>query len=163
MQQRCQIHARCGFGLLGAVLLGLANTAPVGAQATAVLAGTARDAATLAPLASVQVSIPGTGIGVLTDEQGRFTLERVPAGTVEVRAESLGYETVTQSVTLAPGQTVTVEFLLSVTALSLDEMIVTVTGLQRRREVGNATTTIRVDEEIERALPPGLLSLLQGL
>ena len=162
MQQRCQIHERCGFGLLGAVLLGLANTAPVGAQATAVLAGTARDAATLAPLVSVQVSIPGMGIGVLTDEQGRFTLERVPAGTVEVRAESLGYETVTQSVTLAPSQTVTVEFLLSVTALSLDEMIVTVTGLQRRREVGNATTTIRVDEEIERALPPGLLSLLQG-
>ena len=126
------------------------------------VAGTVRDAETLTPVASAQVSVVGTGIGVLTGVRGEFRLEGVPAGAVDVRIESLGYETVTQSVTLAPGQTVDLSFTVTVSAIALDEMIVTVTGLQRRREVGNATATIDVEGELERVLPPSLLNLLEG-
>ncbi len=135
---------------------------PIQAQQAGVVTGTVRDATTLEPLSGVQVTIVGGGIGALSDTQGGFLLDGVPEGSVEVRLERLGYETSVQSVTVTAGQTVSIDFALSVSVLSLDEMIITVTGLQRRREIGNATTTIDVEEEVRRGIPEGILGLLQG-
>jgi TonB-linked SusC/RagA family outer membrane protein len=151
-----------GSTLLWTTLIAAAITGPVGAQQTGVINGTVRDAGTLAPVSGAQVVVAGRGLGVLTGAQGEFTLPAVPAGAVEVRVELLGYETLAQTATVVAGQTVTLNFALSVTPLSLDEMIVTVTGLQRRREIGNATTTVDVAAEAERGIPPTLLGLLQG-
>ena len=54
------------------------------------------------------------------------------------------------------------DFSLLVSAVALDELLVTATGLQRRRELGNAAVAIQVDDELERAAPVNLTSLLQG-
>ena len=160
--RRCSWKSRIAYDVVRVTLLMLAVVRPAWGQEPGVLAGTVRDAETLTPLASAQVSVVGTGIGALTDPRGGFRLEGVPAGTVEVRIESLGYETATRSLTLAPGQVVDLTFAMTVSAVALDEMIVTVTGLQRRREVGNATATIDVEGELEQVLPPSLLNLLEG-
>ena len=74
----------------------------------------------------------------------------------------MGYASVDSTLQVAAGQTSAVDFSLLVSALALDELLVTATGLQRRRELGNATAAIRVDDELERAAPVNLTALLQG-
>lgn len=119
-----------------------------------------------APLSEVQVFIVGTQMGSLTAGNGRYTIRNVPAGTHEVRAMRIGYETITQSVTVVAGQSVAANFHLAEQALGLDEIVVTGTaGAARRREVGNsivqiqttvAPPTTNVDQMLQ-AQSPGLL------
>ena len=106
--------------------------------------GTVVGGRALRPLQSVQISIPGTALGTVTNAQGRFVLMNVPAGETTVRAEMLGYTPAEQTITVVAGQTVQLEFNLLERALDLDEIVVTGTaGQARRREIGN--TLERVD------------------
>lgn len=54
--------------------------------------GRVGDAGTSRPLPDALVELPGLGIQVLSDADGRFTLTGIPAGTHAIRAERLGYE-----------------------------------------------------------------------
>ena len=42
------------------------------------------------PMSAVQVSIPGTGIGALSQQSGRYLLLNVPVGTHAVTAQRIG-------------------------------------------------------------------------
>ena len=89
------------------------------------------DAATQAPLESVQVSILGRGIGGLTNTDGRFLITGVPVGSVTIRAEILGYVTQSQQVTLTSGGAVAIDFQLQIGALELEGVVVTALGISR--------------------------------
>ena len=132
------------------------------AQQTGSVTGTVTDAASLRPVFDARVFIVGTAVQAFTDVEGSYRLSEVPAGEVEMRLERLGYAPVDSTLQVAAGQTSAVDFSLLVSALALDELLVTATGLQRRRELGNATAAIRVDDELERAAPVNLTALLQG-
>ncbi len=54
-----------------------------------------------------------TGQSVLTNKSGKYTIQGVPAGNVTVTASGTGYVTQQQVVTLATGQTLTVDFSLA--------------------------------------------------
>lgn len=109
--------------------------------------GVVLDAAGERPLAATQVHIPELGIGSLTDQNGRFQLSGVPAGTREIRVERLGYAPVTQEVEVAAGESIEIDFRLRGQALALEEMVVTGTaGQARRREVGNTVSSISVGD-----------------
>lgn len=102
--------------------------APFGAakaQDTGTLTGTVVDAETEQMLESAQVFIAALNLGTLTDADGRFTLPGVPAGTHEVGIEILGYGDAAETVTVSTGETATVEFRLTSTALQLQELVVT--------------------------------------
>src|SRR5690606_19549685 len=91
------------------------------------------------PIAAVQVFIAGSGIGALSQANGRYLLLNVPPGTHTLTAERIGFGTVTREITVAAGETVVQDFALSEAALGLDEIIVTGTaGGGRQREVGAA-------------------------
>ena len=75
------------------------------------------------PMAAVQVSIAGTGIGALSQQSGRYLLLNVPVGTHTVTAQRIGYKTVTAQVTVAAGATVVSDFTLTEEALGLDEIM----------------------------------------
>jgi TonB-dependent SusC/RagA subfamily outer membrane receptor len=112
-------------------------------QPTGVITGLVVAASDARPLASVQVSIPGTGLGVVSDSQGRYTISGVPAGEVTVRAQLLGYRTEERTVTVGSGETVNLDFQVSPQALDLDEIVVTGTaGGEQRRAVGNVVSRI---------------------
>ena len=51
------------------------------------------------PLAAVQVFIAGSGIGALSQQNGRYLLLNVPAGTHTLTAQRIGFGTGTQQVT----------------------------------------------------------------
>jgi TonB-dependent starch-binding outer membrane protein SusC len=116
---------------------------PLAAQSTGVIEGRVVTAITSRPLAEVQLSVVGTTLGARTDEEGRFRINAVPAGTHRVRAQRIGYNSATSNVTVTAGQTATSEFALREAALSLDAVVVTGTAAEaRQKEVGNATATI---------------------
>ncbi len=134
---------RFPISVVTSVLLTLGGTSPVAAQSNGVIEGRVVSAVTSRPLGEVQVSLVGTTLGARTDEQGRFRIGAVPAGTHRLRAQRIGFTSVTNPVTVAAGQTATADFSLREAALSLDAVVVTGTAAEtRQKEVGNATATI---------------------
>ncbi|HUF70333.1 MAG TPA: SusC/RagA family TonB-linked outer membrane protein [Longimicrobiales bacterium] len=130
--------------VLGSLYLVLAL--PLAAQQTGRVQGRVIDAATNRPLVGVQVFIPPTGIGNLTDSDGRYLLQSVPAGTHSVTAQRIGYRQAVQEVTVPAGALVTVDLSLSQTAIALDEIVVTGAGMgTERRKLGNSIVSINAD------------------
>lgn len=148
-------------GLFAAVAFILLSATGLAAQEGAI-AGEVVDATSLEPLSGAQVFIPGTNIGALTDAQGQYRLEGINPGQVDVRVRLIGYQSPTQTVQVEAGQTVTADFQLEVSAISMDEVVVTATGEQRRREVGNAIAQIGAADLAEKRASSTFESLLQG-
>src|SRR5688500_787358 len=95
------------------------------------------------PVAAVQVFIAGSGIGALSQANGRYLLLNVPPGTHTLTAERIGFGSVTRQVTVTAGETVVADFTMSEAALNLDEIVVTGTaGGGRQREVGAAVSRV---------------------
>jgi TonB-linked SusC/RagA family outer membrane protein len=133
---------------------------PAVAQNTGSITGEVTSAS-MAPLSEVQVFIVGAQMGGLTAGNGRYLIRNVAAGTYQLRAVRIGYETVTQSVTVAAGQTAAVNFTLATQALGLDEIVVTGTaGAARRREVGNSIVQISAADLTSP--PPSVDQMLQS-
>jgi TonB-dependent SusC/RagA subfamily outer membrane receptor len=117
----------------------------VSAQATGSIEGTVTIADGTTPLAEVQIAVVGANRAARTDEAGKFRVANVPAGTYQVRAQRIGYGSMTRSVTVVAGQAATVNFALREAALSLEALVVTGTAAEsRKKEVGNATAAIDV-------------------
>ena len=114
------------------------------AQGTGVIRGAVTSEGTSAPVEGVQVSVVGDSrLARRTDATGRFRLSGVPAGARTVRVLRIGYAGQTRSVTVADGDSVTVNFVLKDAAFSLDAVVVTGTAaVARKKEIGNAMATI---------------------
>ncbi|MGH7506304.1 MAG: TonB-dependent receptor plug domain-containing protein, partial [Longimicrobiales bacterium] len=134
--------------LCAAAVLLLATPALAGAQQqTGRVQGLVTNQSTQQPLAGAQVSIPGTGLGIITNEQGRYLLTNVPVGQQLVRVQTIGYSTAEQTVTVSEGEMATADFVLTETAVALDEVVVTGTAaVVRKREIGNSIATIAATE-----------------
>ncbi|MEK9501064.1 SusC/RagA family TonB-linked outer membrane protein [Gaopeijia maritima] len=77
-------------------------------------------------LADVQISIQGTALGTLTNEEGRYVLLNVPAGVHQVNAQIIGFATQNQTnVRVAAGETTTVDFSMPTQVLAIEELVVT--------------------------------------
>lgn len=144
-----------------AALVALAAAAPLAAQQGAI-AGTVVDGASLRPVESAQVFVPRTSLGVLTDEEGRYRIENVPVGPVDLHVRVIGYGEVVRTVEVRAGQTATVDFRLDISVVSLDEVVVTAVGEQRRREVGNAIGRVDAEELVRTKPSRSFEELLQG-
>lgn len=140
----------------------LALAAPADAQDRAAVTGVVTDAGTLGPLTGAQVQIEGTNFGQLTNDEGRYVITDIPPGTHTLRAVYIGYGPVAHEFTVTVGGTAEVNFELSTSALALDGIVVTATGQQRKRELGNAVGDI--DAAAIRDVAPinNLADLLQG-
>ncbi len=130
----------------GAALATLLAAPSLHAQEVGSIRGRVIEASSLRPLSAAQVSVPGTGLGTLTNASGEFLIPNVPAGARTVRAEMIGYGQAEQTVDLTAGGSVQVEFELTTQALALDEVVVTgVAGGTQRRAVGNVVDQISVE------------------
>jgi len=124
--------------LIGA-LLAVLWWAPLGAQqTTGTIVGHVTDGATQQGLSGVTVQIGNRG--ALTQNDGRYIIPGVPAGSYELRATMIGYAEATQSVTVQAGQTVTVDVAMTSQALNLSEIVVVAYGQQR---AGNLTGSVK--------------------
>ena len=133
-----------GVGLLASVL-------PAAAQEPGRITGQVTNEGSGASLGEVQIFLTDSGIGTLTRQNGRYVLLNVPPGSYEMRAERIGLGSMTAQITIAAGETVVQDFILTEEALGLDEIVVTGTaGAARRREIGNTIAQINVAEIPDR-------------
>jgi len=141
----------------------LVGVPALSAQETGTITGRVTDAVTAQPLASAQVTIPELQIGVLTQQNGRFILLNVPAGTHTVTVQRIGYRDGTAAVTVVPGESVTQDFQIEEEALALDEIIVTGTpGGTQRRALGNSVARVNAAQIAEQAVVTNVQEMLAG-
>lgn len=128
-------------------------------QAQGVIAGQVVESGTGRPLAGAQVSIPGTGLGTIADDRGRFRIEGVSGGSVNLRVQLIGYRT--RNVPASPGVT-DLTVTLEQSAVSLERIVVTATAEgTRERALGNKIASINASE-IENAPVSDISDVLHG-
>ena len=136
--------------LLPVALVLLAVTG-LGAQQTGSVTGLIRDT-NLQPVSGVQVFIADLAIGALSNTSGRYVLDNIPVGVVTVQTQRIGFSAVQQTVTVMPGQSLSLNFSIDEQALELDEIVVTGTpGGTQRRAIGNLVERLSADDLMEVA------------
>ena len=119
-------------------LLGWAGTL----AAQGIVSGRVTDQANGSALVGARVVVVGTSLTASTNADGRYRIAGVPAGAVTLRASNIGYASLSHAASVTEQGTATVDFALLLTPFSLDEVVVTATGDQAKREVGNAVSTV---------------------
>ena len=107
---RVSAFARAARGLaLAAVGLALGAGTLLGQGSSGKIEGRVRDQAG-APIANAQVFVVGTAFNALTNPQGYYFMNNIPAGTISVRSAFIGYKsTQVDGVKVLAGQTITVD------------------------------------------------------
>lgn len=117
---RTSPHMLRRISLICLALAGLLPQAGL-AQDTGRIIGRVLEAQSAKPVVGAQVFIEAAGIGVLTDLNGRYVLNQVPVGTVDVSVSSLGYgaKTVT-GVTVTANQITSLDITVEESALEIE-------------------------------------------
>jgi TonB-linked SusC/RagA family outer membrane protein len=139
----------------------LAIPAVAAAQATASLSGTVSDSTSGRPIPAVQVLVTGTTRGALTDDNGRFVVRGLGAGTYTVRAQRIGYAPSMRTVTLADGQALETSFRLAEVARVLSEVVTVGYGTDTRANVSSAVAQVD-SKEIVNTPVAGIDAALTG-
>jgi TonB-linked SusC/RagA family outer membrane protein len=143
------------------LLAALFAPSAVFAQGTGNIQGTVTDSATRRPIAGAQVAIVGTTRGTLTDDDGRFALRGVAAGTHTLRVVRLGYGQAERRLSLAANETVNADFSVRSVATVLSEVVVTGYGTASRAEVSSSVAQVS-GTALVGAPVAGLDAALQG-
>ncbi len=102
------------------------------------------------PLGAATIALEGTNIGSTADENGKFTVESIPAGDYLVRVYFLGYLSVSETITFKAGQTVEKSFTLNEDALNMETVVVSGTRYERDR-TNNPVVVNVVDNKLLKA------------
>lgn len=133
------------------------------AQASGTVRGRVVETGSQQPVADVQISIVGTTLGGITNASGEYVVTNVPVGEQRVRVRRLGFRAADRPITLAAGETATVDFTLAPSAAQLEQMVITgTTGAVERRTVGNSITQVAVAELTEKNSIMSVSEVLQG-
>ncbi len=116
--------------ILVLVAAALVWAAPAWTQATGTVVVTVVDDDSGQALETALVYIPALDLGGMSDAQGQFTIADVPVGEHQLRAELIGYSSVTATVVVEAGQTATIELRIKPSALLLEELAVTGTAVK---------------------------------
>jgi TonB-linked SusC/RagA family outer membrane protein len=127
----------------------------------AVITGRVVDSASSRPLAGAQIQVVGTPLGAMTNEAGRFTIAGVPAGTHTVRATLLGFGPQSRTVTVADGQSVTIDFVLRRQAVELEQVVTVGYGTQTARNVTGSVANVNMSR-VEGQAVEGVDKALAG-
>ena len=118
-------------------------TATVLAQETGAVRGTVTLEENGYRVHGAVVLIVGSGAFALTDEQGVFEIDSVPAGSYEVLAQREHLTAGRQMVTVDPGATATLDFVLGLSPVHEDVTVTaSVSGTETTFEAFNAITTL---------------------
>ena len=130
------------FFALPALAVALATSAA--AQATGTIEGKVTETGSGRPLSGAQIFIAGTTVGGVTNDRGEYRITGAPARQVALRVRLIGYSPITKSVVVTAGQTVTQDIEVGVSALQLEQVVVTGTGAQVEvKKLGNTIATIQ--------------------
>ena len=145
---------------LSLLFLVAALTPPARAQ-TGRVTGKITDGISQRPLAGVTLSVVGSTSRATTDTSGTYTLPNVEPGSHLIRTARIGYLAAEERVTVAAGQTTTVNIVLQATAVSLEAVVSIGYGTVQRRELTGAVASI-TSEELTKVPTGNVTESLQG-
>jgi len=161
LRRACLRTAFRTLALLTASALTLVPAAAVSAQSTGTIAGRITDGDNGQPIVAAQVTVNGTQLSRATGDDGRFLIPGVTAGSATITVRRIGYLQQTRTVVVTAGGTVTVDMAMAKSSVSLTGVVVTATGEERKKEVGNAVTTVG-SADFERGGVGNTQQILQG-
>ncbi|MGH7501035.1 MAG: TonB-dependent receptor domain-containing protein [Longimicrobiales bacterium] len=147
---------------LGAALGPFVQAAALAGQQTGTIVVRVLNGQSGEPLGGVQVSIPNTGLGGVSDNDGRVTIANVPVGEREILIQRIGFGEMRQTASVTAGATAAVTVEMHARAVELEGVVVTGTAIAaQRREVGNSISLITA-EQIESVGAVNFEDILRG-
>ncbi|HUQ81858.1 MAG TPA: SusC/RagA family TonB-linked outer membrane protein [Gemmatimonadaceae bacterium] len=111
---------------------------------TGAIEGRVTEAGTGRPLGAAQVVVAGTTVGAATNDAGNYRIANAPARQVELRVRLIGFAPLSKTVVVTAGQTVRADFQVQVSALQLEQIVVTGSGQQVEvKKLGNTVAVIQ--------------------
>ncbi len=150
------------MALLGGVVAVAALGTAAPAQSRGSITGRVTDTATAQPLAAVRLELVEIGQATLTDQEGRYRFRALADGSYTLRVIAIGYHAQVRIATVSGGGSVSLDLALTASPFTLDELITTATGSQRRVELGHTIATLRADSLALFAPVSTLSAVLQG-
>ncbi|MDX1623004.1 MAG: TonB-dependent receptor [Gemmatimonadota bacterium] len=145
------LGSRLSFLLGCAFALSLLAVTSSPAHGQGRVVGTVTDAETNEPVAGVQVTVEGAGIGTVTGQEGTFSIDNVPAGTRTLDFTILGFESRSETVSVAEGGTTRVEVALEPGFIEMGEITTEAASRTPSRIVeAPAAVSVIGPEELER-------------
>ena len=127
----------------GAATMAAGATTTVLAQEAGIVRGTVTLEENGGPVHGAVVLVVGSGAFALTDEQGSFEIDDIPAGSYEVLAQREHLTAGRQMLTVDPGAAATVDFVLGLSPVHEDVTVTaSVGGTETTFEAFNAVTTL---------------------
>ena len=110
------------LALLALIVAGWPASASAQAQdqTQGTITGRVTDAGNGQPVASVQINVLATNTGAQTNDNGEYTIRGLRPGQLEVRALRVGYSEQRLQVTVAGGQTATLDIRMQPVAVMLN-------------------------------------------
>lgn len=99
------------------------------------------------PLPGATIRINGTDKGAMSDLDGYYTINNLPAGDYTAEVTYIGYETQQLTIHIQPNRTVTRDIVLTMDSKQLTEVVVT--GIRRERGSVPHTTLSQISQEIK--------------
>lgn len=128
---------------LGAAAAPLLTTLPAVAQSGGTLVGRVTSAQDGRPLSAATVLVPGTNLGALTGENGRYRIAGVPPGTARARVSALGYRSEQRRVEVPAGGRAELDVSLEVRPVAAPGIRVSVLRPDLRPEAGLEPREVR--------------------
>ncbi len=117
------------------------------AQTTGKIAGKVFDAETNEPLIGANIVVEGTNYGAASNIDGEFYIINIPPGKYNVRISMVGFTPVTfKDVVVSVNRTSSVETKLKIDDYSLDEIVVSVDAVTKKKDQTSSVKNISSDQ-----------------
>ena len=144
-------------------LLVSALPADVFAQAVGSVTGIVTEAGSQRALAGAQIYLQSNRVGTTSNNEGRYVLTNVPAGSVTIFVELIGYGTAERTVTVQSGERAVLNVSLQVRAIALDDIVATGTAsATEKRKLGNTMAVVDARKIAEAAPIRDFTEMLHG-
>ena len=147
------------------LILLLSLAVPARAQEAASISGFVRDATSGETLLLANVVLAGTSIGAATNNAGYYTLTGLEPGAYTVVATYIGYRSLREEVTLAPGEALRLDIEMVPDDVAIDEVVVTAEAEEEEEARGIGVARVKTDliKRLPTVLEPDLFRSLQLL
>ncbi len=104
------------------------------AQESTLLHGQVTNRDTGTPIPHITISVPGTTLGTVTNEEGRYEIRGLAPGRGFIRASAVGYEPERIRIELAKGESRMVDFEMSESTVQIDDIVVSANRSESKRK-----------------------------
>ena len=138
MNQNIECMFRNAIVFLSAILF---TAAAMGQGGT--IKGFVKDASNGEPLLFLTIGLENTTFGTQTDENGYYSLTKIPAGTYDVVVNLIGYETFRETVVVSNESMSNINILMQKGDIELKEIVISEDKTNARNNINISVETIR--------------------